>query len=174
MKIGWELTELPPSDWCLSYLGTWCISVVCVPLPLSPPLLLLLLLHIYVCVVWCVVSNAQFPALPTHNKSSASATAVRHVEAPPPSVRTSKMQKEEVSNLYLLMSETLQYDDFSGSVAGPTICNSLPDNVISVNLPSASENISVPRLVPWHYHWSPVNYAPPPVDPVVILLLGPL
>ena len=38
-------------------------------------------------------------------------------------------------------------------VAGPIIWNSLPDNVISallisVNLPSASENISVPGLVP--------------------------
>jgi len=28
---------------------------------------------------------------------------------------------------------------------------------ISVNLPSAFKNISVPGLVPWHHHWSPVN-----------------
>ena len=45
---------------------------------------------------------------------------------------------------------------------------------VSVNFPSASKNISVPGLIPWHYHWSPVNYSPPPVDPEVILLLGPL
>ena len=45
---------------------------------------------------------------------------------------------------------------------------------VSVNLPSAFKNISVPGLVPWHYHWFPVNYSPPPVDPEVILLLGPL
>ena len=45
---------------------------------------------------------------------------------------------------------------------------------VSVNLLSAFKNISVPGLVPWHYHWSPVNYSPPPVDPEVILLLGPL
>ena len=45
---------------------------------------------------------------------------------------------------------------------------------VCVNLPSAFKNISVPGLIPWHYHWSPVNYSPPPVDPEVILLLGPL
>ena len=45
---------------------------------------------------------------------------------------------------------------------------------VSVNLPSAFKNISVPGLIPWHYHWSPVNYSPPLVDPEVILLLGPL
>ena len=31
---------------------------------------------------------------------------------------------------------------------------------VSVDLPSASENISVPDLVPWHYHQSPLNYPP--------------
>ena len=45
---------------------------------------------------------------------------------------------------------------------------------VSVNLPSAFKIISVPDLVPWHYHWSPVNYSPPPVDPEVILLFGPV
>ena len=63
------------------------------------------------------------------------------------------------------------------TVAGPTIWNSLPDNVIcpvSVNLPTAFKNISVPGLVPWHYHWSLVNYSPPQVDLEVILLLGPI
>jgi len=45
---------------------------------------------------------------------------------------------------------------------------------VSVNLPSAFKNISVPGPIPWHYHWSPVNYSPPLVDPEVILLLGPL
>ena len=62
-------------------------------------------------------------------------------------------------------------------VAGPTIWNSLQDNMTSapsVNLPSAFKNISVPALVPWHYQWSPVNYSPPPVDAGVIVLLGPL
>ena len=32
---------------------------------------------------------------------------------------------------------------------------------VSVNLLSASKNISVPGLVPWHYDWSPLNYSPP-------------
>ena len=45
---------------------------------------------------------------------------------------------------------------------------------VPVNLPSAFKNISVPGLIPWYYHWSPVNYSPPPVDPEVILLLRPL
>jgi len=45
-------------------------------------------------------------------------------------------------------------------VAGHTIWNSLPDNVVSVDLPSASENISVPGLVLWHYYRSPLNYFP--------------
>jgi len=45
---------------------------------------------------------------------------------------------------------------------------------VSVNLLPAFKNISVPGLVTWHYHWSPVNYSAPPVDPEVILLLGPL
>ena len=31
---------------------------------------------------------------------------------------------------------------------------------ISVNLPSASENISVLGFLPWHYHWWPVAYSP--------------
>ena len=63
-------------------------------------------------------------------------------------------------------------------VAGPTIWNSLPDNVISA--PSLStfrqrlKTLSVPGLVSRHYRWSAVNYSPPPVDPEVILLLGPL
>jgi len=39
---------------------------------------------------------------------------------------------------------------------------------------SASKSISVPGLVPWHYHWSPLNYSPPPVHSEVILLFGPL
>jgi len=30
---------------------------------------------------------------------------------------------------------------------------------VYVNLPSASENISVPGLVPWHYHRSALNYS---------------
>jgi len=43
---------------------------------------------------------------------------------------------------------------------------------VSVNLPSAFNNVSVPGLVPWHYRRSPENYSPAPVDPGVILLLG--
>ena len=31
---------------------------------------------------------------------------------------------------------------------------------ISVNLPSASENISVLGFLSWHYHWWPVAYSP--------------
>lgn len=36
---------------------------------------------------------------------------------------------------------------------------------VSVNIPSAFKNISVRGFVPWHFHWSPVNYSPPTVDP---------
>ena len=35
-------------------------------------------------------------------------------------------------------------------------------------------HISFLGLVPWHYHRSPLNYVPSPVDPGVVLLLGPL
>ena len=47
---------------------------------------------------------------------------------------------------------------------------------VSIYLPPACENISVPGLVSrhyrYHYHRSPLNDSPPPVDPEVILLLG--
>jgi len=44
-------------------------------------------------------------------------------------------------------------------VVGPTIWNSLPDNVISapcsisLDLPSASEDFSVLVFLSWHYRW---------------------
>jgi len=40
-------------------------------------------------------------------------------------------------------------------VAGPTIWNSLPDNVIS----APSENLSLPGQVQWRYRRSPLNYS---------------
>jgi len=63
-------------------------------------------------------------------------------------------------------------------VAGPTIWNSLPDNVISANRLSTFRQrlktflfqVSFPDIITD----PPVNYSPPPVDPEVILLLGPL
>jgi len=62
-------------------------------------------------------------------------------------------------------------------VAGPTIWNSLPDNVISAPSLSAFRQrlkhfCSRPRSLTLSL--TPVNYSPPPVDPGVILLLRPL
>ena len=64
-------------------------------------------------------------------------------------------------------------------VAGPTIWNSRPDKDSVISAPSLSTFHQ--RLKTFLFQASfltlssiPVNYSPPPVDPEVILLLGPL
>ena len=97
------------------------------------------------------------------------------------------MESNKVAACYTYTSKLLV--DVPSALLGPIVCWCRPWSCLpsaagpsrSPDPPSGTayrtawyQRRLCPDLIPRHYHWSPVNYSPPPVDPEVILLLGPL